>query len=45
MDMDQRWVEYVEIPRFDGLNVEVNVHYEQFFILLLSLCNHEILGP
>ncbi len=45
MDMDQRWVEYVEIPRFDGLNVEVNVHYEQFLILLLSLCNHEILGP
>ncbi len=32
MDMDQRWVEYVEIPRFDGLNVEVNVHYEQFII-------------
>lgn len=32
MNMDQRWVEYVEIPRFDGLNVEVNVHYEQFII-------------
>ncbi len=28
MDMDQRLVEYVEIPRFDGLNVEVNVQYE-----------------
>jgi hypothetical protein len=32
INMDQRWVEWVEIPRFNGLNVDVNVYYEQFLI-------------